>query len=184
MLVGKHGRLYLWVFQSCFIVHFWHIGHDWHPVYCSHLTLITVHYSVNNHHVVISVLEEASLKTGNKSVLKTKCVIIQHIWWKESKPMISVMALLNRNYIRQTTVSRGNAVVEKSISCAPFFRLFSPHIFPRTLWNVCKKCWFSLFLWTNSWHLPMLIKTNISKHFTEEQTSLPTSGREIQCCHL
>ncbi len=38
--------------------------------------------------------------------------------------MISVMALLDRNYIRQTTVRRGNAVVKKSISSAPFFTLF------------------------------------------------------------
>jgi len=28
--------------------------------------------------------------------------------------MISVMAIMGRNYIRQVTVSRGNAVVEKS----------------------------------------------------------------------
>ena len=51
---------------------------------------------------------------------------------KSPKSMISVMILLDRNYIRQTTVSRGNAVVGKSISSAPFFRLFSPHIFPQT----------------------------------------------------
>ena len=38
--------------------------------------------------------------------------------------MISVNALLDRNYIRHTRVSRGNAVVEKSISSPPFFRLF------------------------------------------------------------
>ena len=38
--------------------------------------------------------------------------------------MNSVMALLDRNYMTQTTVSRGNAVVEKSLSSAPFFRLF------------------------------------------------------------
>jgi len=44
--------------------------------------------------------------------------------------MISVMALVDRNFIRQTTVRRGNAVVEISISSAPFFRLLSPHIFP------------------------------------------------------
>jgi len=54
--------------------------------------------------------------------------------------LISVIALLDRNYTRQPTVSRGNAVVEKSISSAPFFRLFSPHIFPQTSSNVCKKC--------------------------------------------
>jgi len=44
--------------------------------------------------------------------------------------MISVMALLDRNYVRKTTVRRGNAVEEKSISSAPFFRLFSTNIFP------------------------------------------------------
>jgi len=43
---------------------------------------------------------------------------------KSPMSMISVMALLDRNYTRQTTVSRCNAVVEKSISSAPFFRLF------------------------------------------------------------
>ena len=41
--------------------------------------LISVHYSVNNHHIARSVLEEASLKKENKSVLKKQCVIIQHI---------------------------------------------------------------------------------------------------------
>ena len=35
-------------------------------------------------------------------------------------------------YIKQTTVSRGSAVVEKSIFSAPFFRLFSTHTFPWT----------------------------------------------------
>ena len=33
-------------------------------------------------------------------------------------------------------------------------------------------------------HNYMYIKTNISKHFTQEQISLPTSGRDIPCCHL
>jgi len=99
--------------------------------------------------------------------------------------MISVMALLDRNYVRQTAVSTGNAVVEKSIPSAPFLRLYLPHIFPQTSSNVRKKFWFRLFLWNkfmtcNSMH----IKTNISKHFTQEQISLPTSGREIPCCHL
>ncbi len=40
--------------------------------------------------------------------------------------IISVMALLDRNYIRQATASRGNAVVEKSISSAPFFTSHLP----------------------------------------------------------
>ena len=79
----------LWVLQSCFNVYFWHTGHDWYPGYCSHLMLIRVHYSVNNHHVVRPVLEEASLKKGNKSVHKTWCVIIQHTWWKKSKVYFS-----------------------------------------------------------------------------------------------
>jgi hypothetical protein len=54
--------------------------------------------------------------------------------------MILFMALLAINYVRQTTVSRGNTVVEKSISSEPLVRLFSPHIFPQTSSNVCKKC--------------------------------------------
>ena len=56
------------VLFHCF---FLHIGHDLYPGYCSHLMLIRVHYGVNNHHVVRSALEKASLKMGNKSVLKT-----------------------------------------------------------------------------------------------------------------
>ena len=38
--------------------------------------------------------------------------------------MILVMVLVGRNYMRQSTVSRGNAVVDKSLSSAPFIRLF------------------------------------------------------------
>ncbi len=39
--------------------------------------------------------------------------------------MISVMALLDKNYIRQTTVNRGNAVVQKSIN---FQVIFTTHL--------------------------------------------------------
>jgi len=35
------------------------------------LSDVRVHYSLHNHYVVRSVLEEASLRTGNKSVLRT-----------------------------------------------------------------------------------------------------------------
>ena len=79
-LVGKYGYT-CGFFSSFFIIHFWHIGHDRYPGYCSHQMLIRVHYSVNNYHVVTSVLVEASLKMEIKSVPKTQCVIIQHIWW-------------------------------------------------------------------------------------------------------
>ena len=42
--------------------------------------------------------------------------------------MISVMALEHRNYIRQTTVSRGNAVVQKSVHhFLRYFHLASSH---------------------------------------------------------
>ena len=42
--------------------------------------------------------------------------------------MISVMALEHRNYIRQTTVSRGNAVVQKSVHhFLGYFHLTSSH---------------------------------------------------------
>ena len=67
--------------------------------------------------------------------------------------MISVMALLDRNYIRQTTVSRDNAVVEKSISCAPFSGYFhhtSSHkhhqMSARNVGSVC-------LYGTNSWNM-------------------------------
>ena len=40
--------------------------------------------------------------------------------------MILVMVLVGRNYMRQSTASRGNAVVEKSISGAPFFTSHLP----------------------------------------------------------
>jgi len=96
---------------------------------------------------------------------------------KSPKFIISVMALLDRNYVWQSTVSRGRVVVEKSISTAPFYRLFSPHIFPQISLNVCKKCWFSLFLQNKLMtHNSMHIETNNSKDFRQEQTSLPLSS--------
>jgi len=88
--------------------------------------------------------------------------------------MISVMALLDRNYIRQTTVSRGNAVVEKSISSAPFFQV----IFTTHLPIVIIKCLQEMMVQS------VPIKTNISQQFTQEHTPLLTSGRKIPCCHL
>jgi len=66
-VVGKHG--YTCGFFS--LVSLFISGIQGMTGYCSHLVLIRVHYSVNNHHVARYVLEEASLKTGNKSVLKT-----------------------------------------------------------------------------------------------------------------
>jgi len=85
---------------------------------------------------------------------------------KSPKSMVSVMALLGINYIRQTTVHRGNAVVEKSVSSAPFFRFYSSHIFPQTSSNACKKCWFSLFLWNklmihNSTHIKTSVRISL-----------------------
>jgi len=104
------------------------------------------------------------------------------------------MALLDRNCMRQTTVSRGNAVVEKSISSAPFFMLFSPHIFPQTSSNVCKNCWFSLFLWNklvthNSMHMKTTSVsisqgTNFSAYFRQGDpmlSSVMTSERKCEC---
>ena len=89
--------------------------------------------------------------------------------------MISVMALLDRNYTRQATVSWGNAVVEKSTSSAPFFRLFSPlsshrhhEICARNVGLVCS--YGTKLMMHDSIHN----KTKISKHFIQEQTSLPT----------
>ena len=143
--VGREAWLYLWVLQSCFIVYFWHTGLDRYLGYCSHLMLIRVHYSVQNH-VARSALEEANLKMRNKSVLKTYCVIIQHTCWEKSEVYDISHGTTGQNYVRQTTVSRGKAMVEKSISSASFYRLFSQYIFPQISMNVCKKCLFSLFL--------------------------------------
>ena len=89
--------------------------------------LIRVHYSINNHHVARSDLVEANLKTENISVLKTVCYNSTHMIEKVQS-MISVMVLLDRNYTRQTTANKGNAVVEKSISSAQFFRFFTTHL--------------------------------------------------------
>ena len=103
--------------------------------------------------------------------------------------MISFMTWLDRNYIRQTTVSRGNAVVEISISSAPLFRFYSPHIFPQTSSNFCKKCWFSLFLWNKLiTHNSIHIKINIRKHFCAYfrhrypmLSSVTSSERKCEC---
>jgi len=70
------------------------------------------------------------------------------------------MALPDRNYVRQTAVSRGKTMVQKSISIAPFYRLFSQYIFPQISLNVCKKCCFSPFLWNKLvTHNSMRIRT-------------------------
>ena len=67
--------------------------------------------------------------------------------------MISVMVLVDRNYIRQTTLSTGNAVVEKSISSAPFFRGYFHHTSSHRhhqmpARNVSSVCSYG----TDSWH--------------------------------
>ena len=45
--------------------------------------LIWVSYSVNNHHVVAVVLQEASIKMGPN--LPLKCVMFQYVWWWKPK---------------------------------------------------------------------------------------------------
>jgi hypothetical protein len=54
--------------------------------------------------------------------------------------MISVMELLDRNYIRQTTVYKGNAVVEKSISSTRFLKLSSHRYHQMPARNVGSVC--------------------------------------------
>ena len=56
----------------------------------------------------------------------TVCYNSTHMMEKVQS-MISVMAILGRNYIRQTTVSRGNAVVEKS-PVQHFQVIFTTHL--------------------------------------------------------
>jgi len=121
--------LYLWGLRSCFIVYFWHKGHDWYPGYCNHLMLNRVHYSVNIHHVARYVLEEASLKMGNKSVLKTQCVIIQHIWWKKSKVNYfsqgtTAQKLYKTNHSEQRQCCGG----EINLQCTIFQVIFTTHL--------------------------------------------------------
>jgi len=94
--------------------------------------LIRMHYSVNNHHVVRSVLEEASLKTRNKSVHKTQCVIIQHLWWKKSEV-----------YFSQSTTGQKLYMTKHSEHTSSHRH----HQMSTRTSNVYKKCWFSLFLW-------------------------------------
>ena len=75
MLVGKHG--YTCGFFS--LVSLFISDIQGMTGYCIHMMLIRVLDSVNNHRVPRSVFEEASMKMGIKSVLKTYCVTIKHI---------------------------------------------------------------------------------------------------------
>jgi len=52
-------------------------------VVLNNLLLIWVSYSVNNHHVVAVVLQEASLKMG--PYLSLKCVMFQYVRWRKSE---------------------------------------------------------------------------------------------------
>ena len=56
---------------------------DLKNVVFSNLMLIWVSYSVNNHHVVAVVLQEASLKIGPN--LPLKCVMFQYVQWRKSE---------------------------------------------------------------------------------------------------
>ena len=184
--VGTAAWLHLWVFPvflHCPLLAYKARLTSW----LLWLSDVRVHCSVTSHHEARSVLQASKQARRWETNLSSKHSVLQFNTYdrKSPKSMISVMALLARNYTRQATESRGNVEWGKSISSAPFFRLFSPYIFPQTSSNVCKKCWFSLFLWNKlATHNSMHIKPNISKHFTQEQTSLPTSGREIPRCHL
>ena len=53
----------------------------------SNLMLISVSYSVNDHHVVAIVLQEASLKMGPN--LPLKCIMFQYVQWRKSKKCAS-----------------------------------------------------------------------------------------------
>jgi len=105
---------------------------------------------------------------------------------KSPKSKTSVMALLGRNCIRQTTVSRGIAVVEKSISSAPFSSFFhhtSSHrhhqMSARNVGSVCS-------YGTNSWHtIPCtskLTSVNIS-HRNKLLWLLQTGRSHVVICN-
>ena len=51
------------------------------------MLLIWVSYSVNNHHVVAVVLQEASLKMGPN--LSLRCVMFQYVLWRKSEKCAS-----------------------------------------------------------------------------------------------
>ena len=93
--------------------------------------------------------------------------------------MISFMALLDRYYIKQTTVSRGNAVIEKSISSVPFFRLFPPYFFAQTSSYTCKNVGSVRSYGTNSWHtIPCTSKlTSVSISHRNKLLYLLQAGR-------
>ena len=99
--------------------------------------------------------------------------------------MISVMALMNRYYI-YIILYKTNHIEQKqccggeiNLQCTIFHVIFITHL-PTDIITCLQECWFNLFLWNKYvTHNSMHIKTNINKHFTQEQTSLPTSGREI-----
>ena len=165
--------LYLWGLQSCFIVYFWHKDYDWYPGYCSHLMFNTVYYSANIHHVARCVLEEASLKMGNKSVLKAQCTIIQHILWKKSKVYYfnhgtTGQKLYKTNHSEQRKWCGG----EINLQCTIFQVIFTTHLpthiishthhqmSARNVGSVCS-------CETNSWHTipctPKLTSASISQ---------------------
>ena len=76
------------------------------------------------------------------------------LWWGNQSPMYNFSS-----YFYHTSSHRHHQMYARNVGC--------------------------LFLWNKLMsHNSMYIKTNISKHFTQEQFSLPTSGREIPCCHL
>ena len=140
--VGREAWLYLWVLQSSFIVYFWHTGHEWYPGYCSHLMLIRVHYSVNNHHVARSVLEDTTWRW--ETILSSKqCVIIQHTWWKKSKVYdcshgTTGQKLCKTNHSMQMQCHG----TEINLQCTNFQVIFTKHLPTDII-----QCRFSLFLW-------------------------------------
>ena len=140
--------------------------------------LISMHYSVNNHHATRSVLEEASLKTETNLSSK-QCVIIQHTCWKKAKVYdfshgTTGQKLYKTNHSEQRQCCGG----EINLQCTIFQVIFTTHL------PIDIKCLQEMMFHSFPMEHSMHIKTNISKHFTQEQTSLPTSGREIPCCHL
>ena len=175
--------LYLWGLQSCFIVYFWHKDYDWYPGYCSHLMFNTVYYSANIHHVARCVLEEASLKMGNKSVLKAQCTIIQHILWKKSKVYYfnhgtTGQKLYKTNHSEQRQCCGGEINLQYTI----FQVIFITHLPTDTIKCLNRNDGSVCSYRTNSWHtIPCTSKvTSVSISHRNQLLCLLQVGR----CHV
>ena len=81
----------------------------------SNLTLIWVSYSVNNNHVVVVVLQEASLKMGPH--LSVICV--QYVRWRKSEKCVSLNVMHHRENPIEWDGCSASSVLSR-LGCIPF----------------------------------------------------------------